>query len=538
MHGRVKQACLVGVASLLTSCQGIAGTEDGPLRPFNASLCSEPAPADNPIRRLTQTQYRRAVESIFPGVSLPGVTLSGNALAGAYENNAYGQPVSDGVIQQFADAAEGIATRASSDRSWLSCELENEGCLDEAVNLVASRAYRRSLGTEEASEYASFVAAQAPEFGNEDTLSMFIEGILQSPEFLYFPEVGDRGKAAPVGQLALSDEELAVRLSFFLWNQPPDDALLTATRSGALSTDEGILAEFDRMTADPRFESSFDEFFYSWLRLDTLNPNQVADPLIREPGVAADLIRSAQLFMRHALFEEGSLQAVFSSRRGYVNDRIAPLFGVPAPGSMELVPVELPESERAGILTHPAWLASTTHGSSHSPIFRGVFVLDRILCDRPPPPPPDVVDNTGTPGSGEIVTTRQRVEEAHGTGSCRSCHEAIDGMGFSFENYNAAGRFQTMENGVPVDPTGRLRGETVQNAVELGEMLGEDPGASLCFVRNVFEFALARSGLDGDRCQVSELEDVMTAERDFVSLLRALVTSNAFRNMPLAAGGA
>lgn len=522
---------------LVIGCRGTV-VDEGPHRPFSGARCNEPTATTNPIRRLTPAQYAAAAQRLFPGVELPDVTLPGNSVQGAFENDVRGQGVSDLLVEQYANGAADIATAALADRSWMSCEMPSAACAEDLAESLATRAYRRPLTDEERASFRGFIETQSVEFGVEETLAMFIEALLQTPQFLYLPEIGDPSIDAPEGQIALSGPELATRLSFFLWNEPPDDELMSAATDGSLVTDEGLGAQIDRMMQDPRAQGAFDGFFRQWMRLERLQTANVDPglyPELGEPGVREDLERSALRFLRFAFFEDGTFEGLFASRRAYVNDRIAPIFGVPAPGSPEeLVAVELPADQRAGILTQPGVLTSTSHGLRHSPILRGVLILDNVLCAPPPPPPDGVMAQfpEEMPG-GDAVTTRQKVEQTHGTGDCATCHEAIDGMGFTFESFDAIGRYRTEEYGMPVDTTGTLRGEPVGDAVELGERLSTDPGTARCLTTQVYRYALGRLEQRGDECQIRQLSRAIEDGGDLSALLRGLLMSNAFRYAPV-----
>src|SRR5690606_3492250 len=147
-------------------------------------------------------------------------------------------------------------------------------------------------------------------------------------------------------------------------------------------------------------------------------------------------------------------ESLMTGSFGYVNDRLAPIFGVPAPGSDALSLMELPTGERRGVLTQPGLLASTSHGIQHSPIYRGVTMLSSILCIDMPAPPPGILDDFEPEQlpPGEVCTVRDQIAKTHTVGTdCQGCHSQIDGAGFAFENYDALGRFRTSENGCDVD---------------------------------------------------------------------------------------
>jgi len=511
---------------------------DGPGAPPGFCDGVTPVPGDAPLRRLTPAEYTASVQAVFPGVDLPDVALVGNALEGVFANDVRGQAISGLLVEQLRDAAVAIAGAAVANDGWRPCPGTDEPCLRAIAGQVGERAYRRALTEADRGALGDFVVAQAATHGPDGAVAMLVEALLQAPGFLYKPEVGDPDIPAPEGLVALTGDELANRLAYFLTGAPPDADLRGAAARGRLDDAEGLEAEARRLLETEAARAAVASFHRQWLHLRRIREVDLDDGLFPawNRRVRDDLEAATERFLDATFWEDGTLAAMFSSRRGWVTDATAEIFGVPAPGSDELVPVTLPEAERAGILTQPGLLASTSHGLSHAPILRGVLILDAVLCTPSPPPPPDVLaaipEDVGGAGA-DAVTTRQKIENTHGTRECAVCHEAIDGMGFSFENYDAVGRFVTEEHGEPVDPTGLFRGETVDGALSLTEAFAEDPGVAACMATQWYRFALGRNENGDDRCQVQALADRLTATGgDLQELVVALVTSNAFRFRP------
>ena len=533
---------MVGCQGVIDEPSGSGYDPDDPRRPgggTNPLRCEgEPlVPASAPTRRLTAAEYRASVAAMFPDVTQPELRLLANANREGFENDVRGQAVSELLVESYRDAAVAVAAAAVTERTWMPCETDDDACRTQIVTLLARRAYRRAPSSDETARLASFLATQTPEHGLIGAVEMLIEALLQSPKFLYRTEMGDRGRDAPAGLVALDDHELATRLAFFLEGGPPSDALLARAAEGALRTPEGLEVEAREMLESPAARTAVATFHDEWLRLRRLEEVGLDATLFPDWGNATsrDLRASLAAYLANAFWEDGSVEALLTSRRAYVNDRIAPIFGVPAPGSEALVPVELPADERAGLLTQPGLLASTSHGLSHSPILRGVLVLDALLCTPPPPPPPEI-DATipSTREDGTVIrTVRERVELTHGSAECATCHEAIDGMGFSFERYDAIGRFRTEENGATVDPTGLYRGEAVADGVALAEALSREREVHHCLATQWYRFALGRREERADACQIEDLTDRLEATGgDLRELVVALVTSNAFRFRP------
>ncbi|MCB9600335.1 MAG: DUF1592 domain-containing protein [Sandaracinus sp.] len=548
-HVVLRRVWLLGalVGLPLAGCEGVIDDPSGstdpnaPRRPGGNTTplrCEgEPlVPASAPTRRLTAAEYRASVASIFPGVAMPELRLLANANPEGFDNDVRGQAVSELLVESYRDAAVAIAAAAVANRTWMPCETDDDACRSRIATQLASRVYRRAPTADETTRLAAFLAAQSPEYGLVGAVEMLVEALLQSPTFLYKPELGDPGRDAPEGLVALSDHELATRLAYFLEGGPPSEALLA--RAADLRTPEGLEAEARTMLESPAAREAVATFHDEWLRLRRLEEVGLDAELFPEWGneTSRDLRDSLAAYLAFAFWEDGSVEGLLTSRRAYVNDRLAPIFGVPAPGSDELVPVELSATERAGLMTQPGLLASTSHGLSHSPILRGVLVLDALLCTPPPPPPPSVdptIPSTREDGT-PIRTVRERVELTHGSAECASCHEAIDGMGFSFERYDAIGRFRTEENDATVDPTGVLRGETVEDGVALAEALAADREVHRCLATQWYRFALGRREEGADTCQIEDLTDRLEAtDGDLRELVVALVTSNAFRFRPL-----
>lgn len=520
---------------LLLGCMG--GVDRGPARGRGA--CEDLRPGGSALRRLTPTEYRNSVADLFPGASLPTVNLTPDLPVGGFDNNAEGQPVSDLLTEDYFNAGHDIGAAASTSlATWAPCSENTAECAGRIVDHLLLHAQRRPPTEEDRSAYLTMVEATRAESGIEDAVAAMIEAVLLTPQFLYRPEVGTpRDDAAP-GLLALTDYEVASRLSYFLWRSTPDDTLLDAAAAGALSDPLQVEEHARRMLEDPRAHDTIADLHAQWFqigRLDSLRLDTGVFP-DADGQLVADMHASLVRYLDAVFWEDGTLDALFAGRFAFVNDRLAPIFGVPAPGTDELVRVELDPEERAGILTQPGWLAHRAHETVHSPIFRGTFVLEHVLCAPTPPAPPGAESETVPLPPGTIVTTRERTVRSH-SGACASCHSRIDGVGFVFENYDALGRFRTVETSLslPIDPSGVVRGAgdmdgPVIGAVELGERLATSRDAGRCVAEHYLRYAIGRSLTDTDRCAANALRSALSASGgDLHELVVALVTSNTFR---------
>ncbi|MEM6995612.1 MAG: DUF1588 domain-containing protein, partial [Myxococcota bacterium] len=228
---------------------------------------------------------------------------------------------------------------------------------------------------------------------------------------------------------------------------------------------------------------------------------------------------------------------VFSTRTTFVNDDLAELYGVTAPGAtaISFVAVDLPEDgPRAGLLTSAAFLSMNAHETENSPTLRGKYVRERVLCQEVPPPPDDV--NTDIPdAAGEANTLRERLEAHRDNPECAACHAFIDPPGFLFEHFDPLGAYRTEDNGYPIDASGELDGVPLADASELAALLGEDPRVGQCVVTQLFRHANGRLEDSGELPALVDIDDRFGDEGyRFGDLLVKLVTHDAFRTLGVA----
>lgn len=495
-----------------------------------------------PIRRLSTREYNNSVASLFPGVTLPGVEVPPDGRIDGFLNNASGQSASALGVTQYSNSAERLgAAAAQSLGSWAPCSEDSDACATQIATTLATRAYRRPLEASETERLTTLATQSRAAHGFELAVGMLVSAVLESPFFLYRPEFGGTegvgGKA-----VRLTGYEMASRLSYFFTENIPDAELLAAAADGSLDTDEGVRVQATRFMQDPDVRPVLTSFLAEWLRLfkiDLLSLDPKTFPEFSEQ-LKLDLKESSRLYLSKALWEDDSWTSLMTGSYGFVNDRLAPIFGVPAPGTDELVYVELDPAQRTGILTQPGVLSSTSHGLRHSPIFRGVTLLDNILCT--PSLPADQKDKERDPEpvpADQICTTRDEVAKTHTVREeCQVCHEAIDGAGFAFENYDGLGRYRSTENGCAVDASGALPTSdipgSVQDGVDLSNKLATSKQAASCMAEHLFRFALGRSVSSADACEVRAL-GVTLLESDgdsMQSLFLNLVTSPSFVSRP------
>src|SRR5260370_33944659 len=258
---------------------------------------------------------------------------------------------------------------------------------------------------------------------------------------------------------ALAGDTRAARLSYLLWGASPDDALFEAARSGALDQPGGIRLQAGRMLADPRARTAFAQLHLEWLgvdEVDLLTKDPVLFPKFT-PAVASAMKDETARFASYVMFDGNhKLATLLTAPYSFPSPALFDIYGITNPLTNPSAPIPLDPTQRAGILTQPAFLAAHAHENQTSPVQRGKAIRELLLCDPPPPPPPNVnaVAPNPTPGS----STRERFAQHDKDPACGSCHQLIDGIGLGFEHYDAVGRYRVDAGGRPVDATGRILG--------------------------------------------------------------------------------
>lgn len=508
-------------------------------------LVIDPAPAVLP--RLTAEQYRSSLASIL-GPSLPAVALEPDQNPYLFFNiGASTTTLSELGTQLYEEAADAITTAIFADPArrlaLVGCEplAPGDQCVQGFLEDFGRRAYRRPLTPDEMQRWQQVTV----DLGSPDAwegLRLAVAGMLQSPYFIYRVELGEPDPEQP-GRLRYTSHEMGSRLSFLLWNTTPDDQLLDAADAGELLTDDGLRAHAERMIADPRASAAVQEFFAQYFDLSRL------DGITRDPAIyplfASTLPESmraeVKLLVDDFVFRrDADIRGIFGTRTTFVNEELALLYGVEAPGASPIafVPVELPaDGPRVGLLTLGAFLTMNAHETETSPTLRGKFVRERVLCQSVMPPPPDV--DTTIPDTGDSQTLRERLEQHALNPACAGCHSFIDPPGLLFENFDSLGVYRTVDrNGFPIDATGDLDGQPLANATELGPILAEDPRVGKCVATQLFRHAQGRLDTEAERDIIIDLDARFAADGyRFKQLLMTLVTHEGFRTLAPAEEG-
>jgi mono/diheme cytochrome c family protein len=412
-------------------------------------------------------------------------------------------------------------------------------CARKITENLARRAFRRSATAEDVNRLMQFY-----DFGRENNgsfdqgIEQVVMGVLASPEFLYRSIRG-----APNAQAPLTDLELASRLSFFLWNTGPDDQLLTLAIAGGLTKPGALDKQVTRMMADPKASSLVTSFAMKWLNiadLEAVKPDPMLFPEFTDQ-LRRDFSREAEYFLTSILLEDRSVVDLLTADHTFLNERLARHYGIPGIYGTQFRRVALEDKARWGLLGKGAVLLRTSYGDRTSPVLRGAWVLDKIMGTPPSPPPPNVATNLDQKAGEKPKTIRARLEQHREQRLCMQCHGVIDPPGLPLENFDAIGRWRTIdrqaENAV-IDVSSVLpNGVAINGPVELRSQLASRPSMfAEALTEKLMMYALNRELEYFDMPQVRAV--VRTAAKDnykLSSIVRGIVNSDAFRKQGAAA---
>ena len=386
--------------------------------------------------------------------TLPAIAMA--TVRGPYAATGPGQtPSRDRIFVCTPSSAAEDAGRDARGRATQGAVAETP-CAEEILRTLARRAYRRPATDTDVADLMPFYELGRAEGSFDTGIQFALERLLVSPQFLYRIE----RERTDAGTFAVSDLELASRLSFFLWSSIPDDELLAAAESGALREPRGLRAQVQRMLADPRSEAMVTNFAAQWLFLRDV---AVKDPDIflfpdHDPSLRAALERETELFVDSVFRSGGSVLELLTAKHTFVNERLAKHYGIPHVQGSYFRRVDLgPDSRRSGLLGQGSILTVTSYAARTSPVLRGKYVLDNLLASPPPPPPPDVPSlATEDAADGAPLTLREAMIRHRANPACASCHAKMDPIGFALEHFDAVGRWRDDDAGAPIEAKSEL----------------------------------------------------------------------------------
>jgi cytochrome c553 len=413
---------------------------------------------------------------------------------------------------------------------------QEETCAAQIVKNLTQQAYRGIVSPDDVQDAMEFFAKGRKSGDFENGVRLALQSILVSPRFLFRLEPAPANVVKTAAAYRISDQEMASRLSFFLWDAGPDAELIKAANNGQLHTTLGLEKQVRRMLADKRSEALSTRFASQWLRLQDLE-KMIPDYLLfpqYDDTLAQSMLKETELFFDSIVREDRSVLDLLTADYTFVNERLAKHYGIPNVTGNQFRRVQVPDYRR-GLLGQGSILVSTSVADRTSPVLRGKWLMDVMLGTPPPPPPPNVPaldDSVKANEGGTMLTTRQRMEEHRKNPTCNACHRFIDPLGLALENFDATGAWRIKDNEVPVDVVGDLYDGTKINGPNgLREALLRHQDMVLrSFTENLMKYALGR------RVEYSDMPTVRAIVRDAAksnnklsAFVMGIVNSPAFR---------
>jgi mono/diheme cytochrome c family protein len=408
-------------------------------------------------------------------------------------------------------------------------------CARRILAQLASEAFRRPATDEDLKAPLAFYSRGRELQDFEAGIESGLTAILSSTKFLLrsAPAMAD-GKRGEVQ--ALSDIELATRLSFFLWSAGPDQQLVDLATSGRLHDPAVLDAQVRRLLRDPRSEALVTNFAFQWLnvrRMDNIVPDPVTFPDF-DTNLRLALREEIRLFLGSVLRSDRSALDLLRADTTFLNERLARQYGIANVRGDQFRQVKLADPNRFGLLGKGALLMATSYGNRTSPVVRGAWVLETLFGTPPASPPPGVEQFKENEPGKKMATVRERLEQHRAQKSCNSCHGVIDPLGFALENYDVLGgwRDRDRDAGTHIDASGRLAsGVQVRGPADLNQALLARPDQFIqALTEKLMIYALGRPLRAQDMPAVrAVVRQAAADDYRFETLLKAIVRSDAFR---------
>lgn len=491
------------------------------------------------FRRLSQDQYRQSIADIFgTDIKVSGRLEPDPRRDGLIAIGVANASVAAAGFEKYDAAAREVAgqvTDAAHRDTLIGCKPQvatgpDVACARQFIERVGRLLYRRPVDRRESDRFVVMAGQVSAAKGDYYAgLSTSLAAMLESVPFLFRVE-----RAVQDGTgYRLDAFSIAARVSFLIWNAPPDEALLGAAERGELATAQGLGRQVDRMLGSPRFEHGVRAFFTDMLALDDLDGLQ-KDPAIY-PRFNNRLLADAREQTLRTIVDtlarrNEDYRSLLTTRRTFMSRSLGLLYGEPVTsvGGWEMHELAA-DDPRAGIVAQPAFLMAHSHPGRSSPTLRGKAIREVFLCQPVPAPPPNVnfaiVQNVKDP---RYATARQRLSAHNTEPMCAGCHKMMDPLGLPLESFDGSGGMRSQENGSPLDLGGALGTASFTSAAGLGLTLSRDPALSSCLVNRLYSYGTGRA-LDADLPWLDEIRTSHeTSGLRIRDLIRAIAINDAF----------
>jgi hypothetical protein len=495
------------------------------------------------MRRLNSTEYNNTVRDLL-GTSLrPADAFPPDEVSDGFDTIGATLAIPPSRFESYEAAAQSLVdelfalpTADARRKAVISCSLDvgqEDVCGQQILSALMRGAFRRPPDAAEVTRFTALANTVRGLGGTaEEGLKAAMCAVLMAPQFVF--RIEKDSAPGSVTASAVSDYELASRLSYFVWASMPDQELFAEADAGHLTQQAGALTgQLERMLASPKAASLADSFAAQWLGLPALATKLPSVGVFPDydPTLLSSAATETKRFFRELLEKDAPVESLITADFSIIDPRLGKNYGIAVSGQ-DFVHTSLSGTPRVGILGQASFLLGTSHPDRTSPVKRGAWVLTNLLCAKPPPPPPGVEDLAApTPGGG--TTLRQELEAHRAKPQCSSCHTLMDPIGLALENFDAIGRYRTEDNDVAIDARGTLpSGVMVNGARELALALAEDPRYAPCVTQQLLTYAVGRS-FDNDEAKAYATTVAYDASGGgslgWRAVLRAVVSSEAFR---------
>ncbi len=516
------------------------------------TIDGKPDPGPAVVHRLNNREYANTIRELLylPANYDAAADFPADERGDGFDNNSDTLVISPLLIEQYLEAAAkatAIAFKPADEGRGVLSGIRSPQLLEPGkdfkadfansqahvrINLEAflQRAWRRPVTKDEADGMMKFVAMGFAHEGESKTkaLSLAIRAALMSPNFLFRmeqdPTADGSGKV-----YALTEPQLASRLSYFLWSTMPDDALAAKAKAGTLR--QTLYAEVTRMLQDPKAVSLTADFLGQWLEIRGLESTPNVDK-----ALLASMKGETEHFFNYIVANDRPITDLLDADYSFVDARLAKLYGIANVTGDDFQKVQLDPKQRGGIITQASFLTLTSKplgdGLRTSPVVRGKFILENLFNQRIPPPPPNVPSLALDTNKQLTGTVRQIFEQHRANPTCAGCHARMDPYGFALENYSGTGEWRETDNKIAVDASGDINGRKFTTPAQFRAVLQtRKADFRRAVVRKVLSYALGR-GIQGvDRPAIDRIVAAVEKDGDkFSSVVLNVVKSYPFQN--------
>jgi hypothetical protein len=526
-----------GGGSGSASADGGGGGGDTP-------VCSPGIPTTTQFPRMTDLQYNNVVHDLLGVTTL---ATASNQLPSQLLYADFDGPMIADAWRLYQNTAATIAAEvmgnATEKANFISCDPSTSGCLQQTIQTFGRKAFRRPLTTEEVTRFMN-LANTTPAGQPSDIAQTTLEAFLQSPSFLYLPELTSTADPSGTG-IDLSSYEVATRLSFMLWGSVPDATLSTAADNNQLQTAAQILTQAQRMIGVQSETGPLIAAFHAdWLQWNNASQHWFQtdhDPKVfttYDPSDKTIFQQEEENVFENVAYANGSMKDLFTTNVGFVNATTAPFYGLDATQyGTDLTQVTLDSNQRPGFMTRSAFLSSYSDYGQSSPILRGAFI-EVYLVGNNPGAPSTAALSTPLPAGSQYTTNRERFEALANSGpSCQGCHATIiNPPGYAMENYNAVGQWQTVDAlGGQIDASANVifsatDTHVVNTPLALMQGIIATPETQATYAQYWVSYAYGREPNDQDQCEVNTLNaNLSKSGYSILNLLADLTQTDSFR---------